>query len=79
VAKWKNENESPNKGEMYRAYNAAYKEQRTKASRREIYFNYLEQAIDRGCSVQVLMGDARLRMALPYKNHYKKIEEKRRD
>ena len=30
----------------------------------------LEQAIERGCSVQVLMGDARLRMNLPYKNHY---------
>jgi hypothetical protein len=39
-----------------------------------VYFNYLEQAIDRGCTVQVLMGDARLRMALPYKNHYKKVE-----
>ena len=35
---------------------------------RETYFNYLEQAIERGSTVQVLMGDARLRMALPYKN-----------
>jgi hypothetical protein len=35
-------------------------------------FNYLERAIERGCTVQVLMGDARLRMALPYKNHYRK-------
>ncbi|MSQ94560.1 MAG: hypothetical protein EXR98_08380 [Gemmataceae bacterium] len=34
------------------------------------FFNYLEQAIERGCAVQVFMGDARLRMALPYKNHY---------
>jgi hypothetical protein len=33
-------------------------------------FNYLEQAIERGSTVQVLMGDARLRMALPYRNHY---------
>jgi hypothetical protein len=39
-----------------------------------VYFNYLEQAIERGCTLQVLMGDARLRMALPYKNHYKKLE-----
>lgn len=38
--------------------------------RQEPYFNYLEQAIERGCSVQVFMGDARLRMALLYKNHY---------
>ena len=30
------------------------------------YFTYLENAIRRGCDVQVLMGDARLRMALPY-------------
>jgi hypothetical protein len=41
-----------------------------KNSRRTTYFNYLEQAMERGCTVQVLMGDARLRMALPYKNHY---------
>jgi hypothetical protein len=39
-------------------------------SKRDTWFNYLEQAIDRGCTVQVLMGDARLRMALPYQNHY---------
>lgn len=32
------------------------------------YFNYLQQAIKRGSEVQVLMGDARLRMALPYGN-----------
>jgi hypothetical protein len=38
--------------------------------RRPVFFNYLERSIERGCSVQVLMGDARLRMALPYKNHY---------
>jgi hypothetical protein len=41
---------------------------------RQIYFNYLKQAIERGSSVQVLMGDARLRMALPYQNHY--VDEK---
>jgi len=40
-------------------------------SPRSTYFNYLDQAIERGSIVQVLMGDARLRMALPYKNHYK--------
>jgi hypothetical protein len=32
------------------------------------YFTYLDGAIQRGCEVQVLMGDARLRMALPYGN-----------
>ena len=45
-------------------------EQVKKETDRRTYFNYLEQAIERGCTVQVLMGDARLRMALPYKNHY---------
>jgi hypothetical protein len=40
------------------------------------YFSYLKGAISRGCEVQVLMGDARLRMALPYKNfHTSKNEE----
>jgi hypothetical protein len=48
---------------------AEYRKVRADSSRRT-WFNYLEQAIDRGCAVQVLMGDARLRMAMPYKNHY---------
>jgi hypothetical protein len=40
------------------------------------YFSYLKGAISRGCEVQVLMGDARLRMALPYKNfHLSKKDE----
>jgi hypothetical protein len=30
------------------------------------YFNYLDEAIKRGASVEVRMGDARLRMAYPY-------------
>ncbi len=34
----------------------------------KVYFTYLDQAIHRGSQVQVLMGDARLRMALPYGN-----------
>src|SRR5262249_14123983 len=34
----------------------------------EAYFTYLQQAKDRGAEVQGLMGDARLRMAQPYKN-----------
>ncbi len=42
---------------------------------RETFFNYLEQAIERGSTVQVLMGDARLRMALPYKNHYEVYQQ----
>jgi hypothetical protein len=41
-----------------------------KGSSKTTYFNYLERALDRGSNVQVLMGDARLRMNLPYKNHY---------
>jgi hypothetical protein len=32
------------------------------------YFTYLDEAIRRGSQVEVLMGDARLRMALPYGN-----------
>jgi hypothetical protein len=32
------------------------------------YFTYLQQAKGRGAELQVLMGDARLRMAQPYKN-----------
>jgi hypothetical protein len=39
------------------------------------YFNYLQEAKKRGCEVQVLMGDARLRMALPYLNHYAKDKQ----
>jgi hypothetical protein len=34
------------------------------------YFTYLKQAMDRGAAVQVLMGDARQRMNLPYENYY---------
>jgi hypothetical protein len=38
--------------------------------RRKTYFSYLKDAIRRGAEVQVLMGDARLRMDLPYKNFH---------
>ena len=44
------------------------------------YFTYLKQAMDRGAAVQVLMGDARQRMHLPYENYYeaaKADEEKK--
>jgi hypothetical protein len=34
------------------------------------YFTYLQDALDRGAHVQVLMGDARQRMAQPYYNYY---------
>ena len=34
------------------------------------HFTYLQQALDRGAAVQVLMGDARQRMHLPYENYY---------
>lgn len=40
------------------------------AERTRAYFTYLIDAVDRGSAVQVLMGDARLRMALPYANYY---------
>lgn len=33
------------------------------------HFTYLRDALVRGAHVQVLMGDARLRMAMPYVNH----------
>jgi hypothetical protein len=33
------------------------------------HFTYLRDALARGAHVQVLMGDARLRMAMPYVNH----------
>jgi thiaminase len=48
----------------------AYQKKKKDDSRRDTFFNYLEQCVERGSTVQVLMGDARLRMALPYKNHY---------
>ncbi len=39
-----------------------------RADQLRTYFNSLKEAIHRGCEVEVLMGDARLRMNLPYKN-----------
>jgi hypothetical protein len=41
-----------------------------------LYFGYLRDAGNRGCNVQVLMGDARLRMAMPYET-YQEEKEKR--
>jgi hypothetical protein len=41
-----------------------------KESKPRTYFNSLKEAIHRGCEVQVLMGDARLRMDLPYQNFH---------
>ncbi len=52
------------------------------------YFNYLFMAKKRGCNVEVLMGDARLRMALPYNlveltttkgNHYRGVIKEQDD
>jgi hypothetical protein len=37
-------------------------------------FTYLRDALARGAHLQVLMGDARLRMNLPYKNYYEDME-----
>jgi hypothetical protein len=39
-----------------------------------VQFTYLQQALDRGAQVQVLMGDARQRMNLPYENYYEAEE-----
>ncbi|MBI3410766.1 MAG: hypothetical protein HY040_20715 [Planctomycetes bacterium] len=39
-------------------------------SRPKTFFTYLKDATKRGSEVEVLMGDARLRMALPYKNFH---------
>src|SRR5439155_25080758 len=33
-------------------------------------FTYLRDALSQGAHIQVLMGDARLRMSMPYENHY---------
>lgn len=41
---------------------------------RRAYFNYLQEAINRKCAVQVLMGDARLRMAQTYAPYSDKDE-----
>jgi hypothetical protein len=41
-----------------------------KGSGDQVYFTYLKEALNRGCDVQVHMGDARLRMALPYRNYH---------
>jgi hypothetical protein len=49
------------------AFIATNYETRTKG---RTYFTYLKDAIKRGCDVQVFMGDARLRMALPYRNFH---------
>ncbi len=49
-----------------KGYYHYYDEDETGSGKR--YFTYLNQAVKRGCEVQVLMGDARLRMALPYGN-----------
>lgn len=38
--------------------------------RGSVYFTYLQDAMDRGAEVQVLMGDARQRMAQPYYNYH---------
>jgi hypothetical protein len=42
------------------------------------YFTYLHEAIQRGSEVQVLMGDARLRMALPYGNFAQFMRDERK-
>lgn len=44
-------------------------------SRPRTYFNSLKDAISRGCEVQVFMGDARLRMHLPYKGFHEKDDK----
>ncbi len=48
---------------------AEYSDERNRKNIRT-YFNSLKDAIHRGCEVQVYMGDARLRMNLPYENFH---------
>jgi hypothetical protein len=38
------------------------------------YFTYAREALKRGANLQILMGDARLRMAQPYLNYYENID-----
>jgi hypothetical protein len=38
------------------------------------FFTYLRDSLARGVHIQVLMGDARLRMNMPYRNHYEDPE-----
>src|SRR5262249_53400042 len=42
-------------------------------ARPKTYFTYLKDSIKRGSEIEVLMGDARLRMALPYKNFHQPL------
>jgi hypothetical protein len=48
--------------------------QDTSTSKMGPQFAYLRDALSRGVHLQVLMGDARLRMDLPYKSHYEDPE-----
>ncbi len=48
-----------------------------KKSKATTYFNYLRLARERGAEIQVLMGDARLRMNLPYIN-YNEVKDGKR-
>jgi hypothetical protein len=45
------------------------------SSASSLQFTYLRDALARGAHLQVLMGDARLRMNMPYKNHYEHPED----
>src|SRR5205814_1544354 len=46
------------------------------SGRGQEYFNYLKEGLNRTAHVQVLMGDARQRMSLPYSNYYEAQEQK---
>ncbi len=39
------------------------------------YFNYLQEALNRGAAIQVLMGDARQRMDQKYQNYYEQTDK----
>src|SRR5262249_40391066 len=43
-------------------------------SRSQTYFTYLKETVERRSGVEKAIGDARLRMALPYKNFHKRLE-----
>jgi hypothetical protein len=53
----------------YYNYGKAADQRSSAFAKNKIYFHFLRDAVERGADIQVLMGDARLRMDMPYKNY----------
>src|ERR1043165_828446 len=68
---WQNEKNLP--GELCRPFNNAY---RKIAGKERPKFTYLEDAIERGCCIQVFADKFRNRAAMPYRNHYLLADER---